>query len=60
MREPGHVEGRNFIIEWRLADWKYERLPGLAAELVRLNVDVIVAGTTLGVQAARQATTAVP
>jgi len=60
MRELGLVEGKNFIIEWRFADGKYERLPGLAAELVRLNIDVIVAGTTLSVQAARQATKTVP
>lgn len=60
MRELGLVEGKNFIIEWRFADGKYERLPGLAAELVRLNVDVIVAGTTLSVQAARQTTTTIP
>ena len=60
MRELGYVEGKNFIIQWRFADGKYERLPSLAAELVRLNVDVIVAGTTLSVQAAHQATATIP
>ena len=60
MRELGHVEGRNLLVQRRFADGKYERLAGLAAELVRLDVDVIVAGTTLGVQAARQATTSIP
>ncbi len=60
MRELGYVEGKNFIIEWRFADGKYERLPGLAAELVRLKVDVIVAGTTLSVQATHQATATSP
>ncbi len=60
MRELGYVEGRNFSIEWRFADGKYERLPGLASELVRLNVDVIVAGTTLSVQAAHKATATSP
>jgi putative ABC transport system substrate-binding protein len=60
MRELGHVEGRNLLVQRRFADGKYERLAGLAAELVRLDVDVIVAGTTLGVQAARQATTTIP
>lgn len=60
MRELGYVEAKNFIIDWRFADGKYERLPSLAAELVRLKVDVIVAGTTLSVQAARQATKASP
>ena len=60
MRELGYVEGKNFRIEWRFADGRYERLPGLAADLVRLNVDVIVAGTTLSVQAAHQATATSP
>jgi putative ABC transport system substrate-binding protein len=60
MRELGYVEAKNFIIDWRFADGKYERLPSLAAELVRLKVDVIVAGTTLSVQAAHQATKASP
>jgi len=60
MRELDHVEGRNLLVQRRFADGKYERLAGLAAELVRLDVDVIVAGTTLGVQAARQATATIP
>lgn len=60
MRELGYVEGKNFIIQWRFADGKYERLPNLAADLVRLNVDVIVAGTTLSVQAVHQATATIP
>src|SRR4051794_3027701 len=42
MRELGYIEGRNLVIEWRSADAKIERLPELAAELVRLNVDVLV------------------
>ncbi|MBI2753268.1 MAG: ABC transporter substrate-binding protein [Betaproteobacteria bacterium] len=60
MRELGYAEGQNFTIQWRFADGTYERLPGLAAELVRSKVDVIVAGTTLSVQAAHQATTTIP
>lgn len=60
MREFGYVEGKNLVIEWRFADGKVERLPGLAAELVRLKVDVIVAGATPSVQAAHQATTTIP
>lgn len=60
MRELGYFEGKNCVIQLRFADGKYERLPSLAAELARLNVDVIVAGTTLGVQAAHQATTTIP
>ncbi|MGH7361735.1 MAG: ABC transporter substrate-binding protein, partial [Candidatus Methylomirabilales bacterium] len=42
LRERGWVEGRNLLIEWRWADGKVERLPDFAAELVRLNVDLIV------------------
>ena len=46
MRELGYVEGKNLVIEWRYADGKLERLPDLAAELVRLKVDVIVAAAS--------------
>ena len=46
LRELGYVEGKNLVIEWRSADGKLERLPELAAELVGLKVDVIVAGGT--------------
>ena len=60
LRALGRVEGRNVAVDWRFADGRYERLPGLAAELVRLKVDVIVAVTTLCVQAARQATATIP
>jgi putative tryptophan/tyrosine transport system substrate-binding protein len=60
MRKLGYFEGKNCVIRRRFADGKYERLPSLAAELVRLNVDVIVAGTTLSVQAAHQATATIP
>ncbi len=60
MRELGYVEGRNLLVQWRFADGEYERLAGLAAELVRLDVDVIVAGTTLAVQAAHRATATIP
>ena len=56
MRELGYIQGRNCSIEWRFADGRYERLPSLAAGLVRSNMDVIVAGTALSVQAAHQAT----
>src|ERR1700693_69226 len=44
LRELGYVEGKNIVIEWRYAEGKTERLPDIAAELVRLNVDVIVTG----------------
>jgi putative ABC transport system substrate-binding protein len=53
-------EGRNISIEFRFADSHYERLPDLAAELVRLKVDVIVASPTPAVYAARGATTSIP
>ena len=53
------MEGRNVTIERRYAEGKLERLPGLAAEMVRLNVDVIVAAGTTGPLAARQATSTV-
>src|SRR5213593_1595421 len=44
LRELGYVEGKNIIIDWRYADGKLDRLRELAAELVRLKVDVIVTG----------------
>ena len=58
--ELGYVEGKNIAIEYRWAEGKIERLPDLAAELVRLKVDVIVAGNTPGIQAAKNATRAIP
>jgi ABC-type uncharacterized transport system substrate-binding protein len=60
LRSLGYLEERNLVIEWRFAEEKYERLPALAAELVRLNVDVIVTHGTPGVQAAKKATTTIP
>jgi putative ABC transport system substrate-binding protein len=60
MRELGLVEGQDFSVDWRFAEGKYERLADLGAELVRRNVNVIVAVTTLCVQAARHATATTP
>lgn len=60
LRELGYVEGQNIIVEWSLAEGRLERLPELAAELVRLKVDVIVAPAPTYVQAARKATTTIP
>jgi putative ABC transport system substrate-binding protein len=60
MRELGYVEGRNLAIEWRFAGGDYERLDGMARELVALNVDVILALGPPGVVAARRATTTIP
>ena len=61
LRDLGYIEGRNLVIEYRDAQGKPERFPALAAELVALNVDVILAGGgTLGALAAKQATTTLP
>ena len=59
LRELGYVEGRNIIVEYRWTEGRTERLPGLAADLVRLKVEVIVASSQ-GAVAAKQATTAIP
>jgi putative tryptophan/tyrosine transport system substrate-binding protein len=60
LRTLGYVEGQNLVIEWRYAQGRDDRLPALAAELVRLKVDLIVADITIGVRAAMQATSAIP
>ena len=60
LRESGYIEGKNIIIEYRWAEGKIERVPDLAAELVRLRVDVIVAGGSPGIRAAKDATNAIP
>ena len=61
LRDLGYGEGRNIVIEYRDAEGKRERLPALAAELVALKVDVILAeGGTLGPRVAMQATTTIP
>ena len=61
LRDLGYVEGRNLVIEYRDAEGKLERLPALAAELVALKVDVILAeGGTLGARVAKQATGTIP
>ena len=60
LRELGYVEGKNILIERRFSGGKDERLPELAAELVRLKVDVIFAASTPMVRAARQAATTIP
>ena len=60
LRELGYVEGQNLIIECRGAPGAADRLPGLAAELVRLKVDVLVAAGTRSALAAKQATKTIP
>jgi putative ABC transport system substrate-binding protein len=60
LRDLGYVEGRNLVIEYRRAEGKLERLPALAAELVALKVDVIMAVGTAEALAAKQATSTLP
>jgi putative tryptophan/tyrosine transport system substrate-binding protein len=60
LRELGYVEGKNIVIEYRYAEGKRDRLPALAAELVRLKVDVIVSGGAQTTRSAKQATITIP
>jgi ABC-type uncharacterized transport system substrate-binding protein len=60
LRELGYVEGKNIVIEWRSSEGKADRLPALAAELVRLKVDVIVTTGPPATRAAKQATVTIP
>src|SRR5215472_6599401 len=60
LHDLGYSEGRNLVLELRNADWKPDRLPALAAELVGLNVDLIVAWSTPAARAAKQATNSIP
>src|SRR5207249_4497422 len=61
LRELGYIEGQNIAIEYRYAEGKLDRLPELAAELVRLKVDIIVvAGGVIPIRAAKNATKTIP
>src|SRR2546427_9568900 len=60
LREHGYVEGQNLLLEWRVADGRDARLPDLAAELVRLNVEVIVTMAAPAAVAAKRASPAIP
>jgi putative ABC transport system substrate-binding protein len=60
MGRLGYVEGKNIAFEYRAAEGREERLPILAAELIKLNVDVIVAPGVLAALAAKQATKTIP
>jgi putative tryptophan/tyrosine transport system substrate-binding protein len=60
MRALGYVEGQNLVIEYRGTEGQYERFPDFAAELVRLQVDVLLVGPTPAALAAKDATTTIP
>jgi putative ABC transport system substrate-binding protein len=60
LRELGYVEGKNIVVEYRYAEEKLDRLPALAAELVRLKVDVIVTGGSGNTRAVKEATNTIP
>ncbi|HEY2920516.1 MAG TPA: ABC transporter substrate-binding protein, partial [Candidatus Binatia bacterium] len=60
LRELGYVEGKNIVIEYRYAEGKQDRLPALAAELVRLKEDAILTGGPVSTRAAKEATTTIP
>jgi ABC-type uncharacterized transport system substrate-binding protein len=60
LQELGYVEGQNILIEGRFYGDRTERLPALAAELVRVKVDVIVVGTDLAIAAVKRQTTSIP
>ena len=60
LRERGWIEGRNLLIEFREAEGNFARLPELAADLVRLKVDLIVARSSIYVRAAKEATSSIP
>ena len=60
LRELGYVEGKNIFIEWRHAEGNADRLPSLAAELLRIKVDVIVTNGPYSTRAAKKATLTIP
>src|SRR5215472_15163340 len=60
LRELGYVEGKTIAVEYRFAAGKYEQLPALVTELIRLDVVLIVAATTPAIRAAQQVTRMVP
>ena len=60
IRRLGWIEGKNLAVEYRFAEEKSDRQPELAADLVRLKVDVIVCASTSAVLAAKKATTTIP
>jgi putative ABC transport system substrate-binding protein len=60
LRELGYVEGKNVLIEYKWAEGKFERMPEMAEELVRLKVDIIIAPNSAIARAAKKATTTIP
>jgi putative tryptophan/tyrosine transport system substrate-binding protein len=60
MRQRGYVEGKDFVIEWRFAEGKYERFSDFAAEMVSLQVDAIVLGTPAAIRSVQEATSTIP
>jgi putative tryptophan/tyrosine transport system substrate-binding protein len=60
LRDLGYLEGKDIVIEWRYTEGKLDRLPSLAAELVRLKVDVIVTAGPLPTRGAKEATSTIP
>jgi putative ABC transport system substrate-binding protein len=60
LRELGYIEGKNIVVEWRFAEGNFERLTAMAADLVQLKVDVIVAVASAAIGAARKATATIP
>jgi putative ABC transport system substrate-binding protein len=60
LRELGHIQGQNIIIEYRYSEGKSDRLSVLASELVQLKIDVIVTGTTPAIQAVKNTTSTIP
>jgi putative ABC transport system substrate-binding protein len=60
LRELGYVEGKNIVIEWRYTEGKLDRYPALAAELVRLKVDIIVSAGPTATRFLKEATTTIP
>jgi putative tryptophan/tyrosine transport system substrate-binding protein len=60
LRDLGWVEGQNVVVEYRWAEGRFDRLPALAEELVRLKVDIIIAPTSIYAEAAKRATSTIP
>jgi putative ABC transport system substrate-binding protein len=60
LRDAGYSEGRDVVIEWRLANGDYDRVPELVADLVRSKIDVMVMDSTIGTEAAKRATSTIP